>query len=188
MTGNLRAEKVGRYLYLLALLLLLVEVVGFAATLRSGAPVGLQALHQPLVLLPAGAVAFFLALLKGTRPGERSIFWMTLAVVVVVFPVGLVVLSSSADETGRHAAPGRADRELVVEKDRDFEPYVRIYVEQGSGLTARRWKVGAVSGDDLVGVEWDGPDRIKVTTAPGKEREVQLIELAPDGAPRTVAK
>ncbi|GHE25306.1 hypothetical protein GCM10018781_76580 [Kitasatospora indigofera] len=113
---------------------------------------------------------------------------MTLAVVVVVLPVGLVVLSSPADETGRHAAPGRADRELVVEKDRDFEPYVRIYVEQGRGLTARRWKAGAVSGDDLVGVEWDGPDRIKVTTAPGKEREVQLIELAPDGAPRTVAK
>ncbi|MFC8454402.1 hypothetical protein [Kitasatospora sp. NPDC057223] len=175
---------------MLALLLLSVEGVGFAATLRSGAPVGLQALHQPLALLPASAAVFLLAVLKGTLPGERGIFWLALAAVVVVLAFSLPLLSSTPDETERHAAPGRADRVLVLEDYRDFEySYVQIYVEQGSGPTARRWYAGGVSLDDLAGVGWDGPDRIKVTHAPTeKKREVQLVELAPDGAPRTRAK
>jgi hypothetical protein len=54
---------------------------------------------------------------------------------------------------------------------------------QGHGLSAREWDVGHFNGDasdyELASVAWDGPHRLRMTTASGEDL---LVDLDPDTA------
>ncbi|MGW2400670.1 hypothetical protein ACWCYY_29330 [Kitasatospora sp. NPDC001664] len=171
-------------------LMVVAQVIGSIATHRGGL-VLIQELDRPVDWVVAAVVVLTAAAMVGLRDdGARA--------TVLVAVIGLAFFSIPAYQftrsgwkpTERHAAPARADRQLVVEEGRDLiDPLWMVYLEQGSGLAERRWHLGRFNGDSddgaLLEAAWDGPDRIRIRTGDGR---VQLIELAPDGSPRSRAK
>lgn len=114
----------------------------------------------------------------------RSLFLVAgvLGTLVVTLAVGLFGFPGG-QETMRAGAPDRPDRHLVVEVGAAMvDPLWWVYVDEGSGLTARRWH----DGDDCAprAAEWDGPDRVRLTVDTGERDEVHVVELSPsDGRP-----
>ncbi|MFI1654406.1 hypothetical protein ACH4ZU_05590 [Streptomyces sp. NPDC020472] len=92
---------------------------------------------------------------------------------LVVFPM----LGGVWEEVHRAAAPGGADRYLVVEEGSAvIDPLWRVSVVDGSGLGAHHWDVGFFDGDAtaLLAVAWSGPDTLVVTAAGREEMTVRL--------------
>ncbi|MFI5532532.1 hypothetical protein ACIA8O_28765 [Kitasatospora sp. NPDC051853] len=187
MTG--RRTKV-RALLALAGLVLVAQVIGSIATHRGGL-VLIQELDRPVHWGAALVLLLTAAVVVGSR--DDSVRSTVLIAVVVLGFLAIPAVQFTKHDwklAERHRAPARADRELVVETGRDMiDPLWMVYLEQGSGLTERRWHLGRFNGDAedgaLVEAAWDGPDRIRIRTGDGR---VQLIELAPDGTPRSRAE
>ncbi|MEU7292639.1 hypothetical protein AB0A76_05440 [Streptomyces exfoliatus] len=83
------------------------------------------------------------------------------------------------EETGRKAAPGGAERYLVVEEGAAMiDPLWRVSVVDGSGLGAHHWPAGFFNGDAadhaLLDVSWAGPDALRFTTVDGTVTTVRL--------------
>ncbi|MEV0532005.1 hypothetical protein [Kitasatospora sp. NPDC050463] len=145
-------------------------------------------LDQPLLFGTWALALLIVALLFSPWPS-----WVRggLGCAVVVLGVGTVpfwILSSDGPRTTRtEAAPGRPDRVLVVRQDQvgfGPDPLYLVYVDEGSGLATRRWRVTYVGEDHdyLHEAAWDGPDRLRVATSRGGTR---LITILADGRPET---
>ncbi|WP_327676118.1 hypothetical protein [Kitasatospora sp. NBC_00458] len=100
-------------------------------------------------------------------------------------PVWIMAEDAPA-EIRSEPAPGRPDRRLVVEEGRAMiDPFWYVSVDEGSGLTTRRWHVAFVDGDwnSLREVSWESADRLRVVTG----TESHLILISESGRPdRTV--
>ncbi|MFJ8040777.1 hypothetical protein ACIRBX_09770 [Kitasatospora sp. NPDC096147] len=180
-------QQAVRVLLTLVGLVVAAQVVGSAATMTGGLAV-IQELDRPVTWLVVCALALTGAAVAAARTTAARVLAVlgTGPVALLAVPVFLFA-SAGWEETARHPAPGGVHRDLVVEEGSDLiDPLWAVSVRQGSGITAHRWKVGEFNGDDpadeLVSVGWDGPDRIRLTRGDGR---VQLVELAPDGRPRT---
>ncbi|MGW4896070.1 hypothetical protein ACWEQL_28020 [Kitasatospora sp. NPDC004240] len=97
-------------------------------------------------------------------------------------PLAAFAFGGMPSKTSDRPAPGRSDRSLVIHRGTAMiDPLWWVSVDDGSWLTARRWPVGYFNGDDtrnaLASAEWDGPDRIRLTTAGG---EVFVVGLDPE--------
>ncbi|MFE2722288.1 hypothetical protein [Kitasatospora sp. NPDC059327] len=142
---------------------------------------------QPLLFATSALPLLIVALVFSRWPT-----WVRggLGCAVVVLGVGTVpfwILSSDGPRTTRiEAAPGRSDRVLVVRQDTAGfgpDPVSWVYVDDGSGLTARRWQVAYVGEHDGLGeVGWDGPDRLRLVTGDG----TRWVRLGTDGRPGPV--
>ncbi|MDX2707758.1 hypothetical protein PV350_33650 [Streptomyces sp. PA03-6a] len=176
-----------------AVVLVLGAWAGRRERLRSGGLlVAVRLLDHPLVFGIATGVVLTAALILAVRgPVLRSLILVAGVFGTLALGAAISLFSHGGEETMSKAAPGHPDRELVVvEGAAMIDPLWWVYVDEGSWLTARRWRVGFVNGDscDLVAVEWDGPDRVRVTLDAGEGDEVHVIRLSPaDGRPdRTV--
>ncbi|MFD3531697.1 hypothetical protein [Streptomyces sp. NPDC058664] len=91
---------------------------------------------------------------------------------MVVFPMS----SGGFEETDRKAAPGGADRYLVVEQGSAMIDLIwRVSVVDGSGLGAHHWRAGSFDeARGLVDVVWAGPDALRFTTVDGTVTTVGL--------------
>lgn len=115
---------------------------------------------------------------------------MSALLALAAFPFVLFAAFGSTEETMDSAAPGRTDRHLVIEEGSAMiDPLWWVYVDEGSGLTKRRWHVGHFNGDDpanaLAEASWAGPDRIRLVTGEpgsgvaGDEARTHVIDLVP---------
>ncbi|MFF4342992.1 hypothetical protein ACFY00_24065 [Kitasatospora sp. NPDC001540] len=170
---------------LLALAALLVALVYAAArATRDGGPVVLiEGFHHPLPYGAAVLALIVLAVLAGFRSrATRTLLLVPiLGCALLASPFALLGFGSAPHKTADRSAPGRSDRSLVIhEGSAVIDPLWWVSVDAGSGLTARRWPVGYFNGDDpdnaLASAQWDGPDRIKLTTEGG---EVFVVALDP---------
>ncbi|MFF1907124.1 hypothetical protein [Kitasatospora sp. NPDC058218] len=163
-------------------------VVGRSNRRSGGLLVAQQRLDEPLLFGTSALALLIVALVFSPWPS-----WVRggLGCAVVVLGVGTVpfwILSSDGPRTTHtEAAPGRPDRVLVVRQDQAGfgpDPLYWVYVDQGSGLATRRWRVTYVDGDhdDLREAAWDGPDRLRVVTSKGGTR---LIAILADGRPES---
>ncbi|MFD0275470.1 hypothetical protein ACFVHB_16420 [Kitasatospora sp. NPDC127111] len=168
--------------------LTVAAVTGWVNRRSGGFLVLAQWLHRPLLFGTLVLVLLFVALVSSRGPvWARS----ALGVVVVTLAVGAVplwflsgVFSDHHRTTRSEAAPGRPDRELVVERGTAGfgpDPLYWVYVDEGSGLTTRRWQVAYVNGDanGIKELVWTGPDQLRLVTEDG----THLIHLAEDGRP-----
>ncbi|WP_285735499.1 hypothetical protein [Kitasatospora phosalacinea] len=170
---------------LLASAVLIVALVRAAArAARDGGPVVLiEGFHHPLPYGAAVLVLVVLAVLVGFRSRwSRTLLLVpVLGFALLAAPFALIGLGSPPHETADRPAPGRSDRSLVIhEGSAVIDPLWWVSVDAGSGLTARRWPVGYFNGDDpdnaLASAQWDGPDRIRLTTEGG---DVFVVALDP---------
>lgn len=176
-------------LVLAAVALVLAEAAGYWADQDGGLRLVAQAFHHPLLF----AALVWALLTAAVFVGVRNLAVRILAGVVA----GLLALAAApfaflalfagiTEQTADKAAPGRPDRHLVVEEGADMiDPLWWVYVDEGSGLTKRRWEVGFFNGDDytngLTEASWAGPDRIRLVTGdPEVETTVHLIDLDPE--------
>ncbi|MEV7774711.1 hypothetical protein [Kitasatospora sp. NPDC086791] len=84
--------------------------------------------------------------------------------------------------TGTQRAPDRPDRRIVRQEELGMlSTAQRLFVDQGTGLTTRRWQIAYAdfSYRDTVEAAWDGPDRIRLTSG----GRATVIDLAADGRP-----
>ncbi|MFI5534074.1 hypothetical protein ACIA8O_36610 [Kitasatospora sp. NPDC051853] len=157
---------------------------------RDGGLVVVRSLDRPFLAFVLVAALTVAALLTGVRSlrGRIIVGLGTFVVALLCVPVAMIgIMDGGRTESLRRAAPGQGDRTLVVETGHAMiDPLWWVSVEQGSGLTARRWHVGYFNGDavgnEMVEAAWDGPGRIRLTTGDGA---VHLVELATNGRPRT---
>ena len=149
-------------------------------------------LYRPLLFGTLVLALLFLALVSSRGPVWARSALGTLVVTAAVGAVPLWFLSSVfSDEhrtTRSEAAPGRPDRKLVVQQGTAGlgpDPLYWVYLDEGSGLTTRRWQVAYVNGDanGIKELGWAGPDQLRLVTEEG----THLIRIAEDGSPdRTV--
>ncbi|MFE2168193.1 hypothetical protein ACFXB3_24510 [Streptomyces sp. NPDC059447] len=182
------------FLLALAVVLAAAATTAFVWDSGSGGLVLLARAGENLVVLGwLILIALTGALLLGmAKSAARLALCTTLLVLGIPFLLlaGLVsVLSGLSWETKSEAAPGRSDRQLVVERGTAMiDPFWYVYVDQGSLPLARRWAVGYFNGDDpddeLREAVWTAPDRIRMTTTGG---EVLWVTVAPDGRPDRLA-
>ncbi|MCU7823748.1 hypothetical protein [Kitasatospora sp. DSM 101779] len=157
--------------------------VGLCAD-RSGGPLLLVRLcNHPVVLGTAAIVLFTAALVRRARsPLVRAETALVGVVLATVLPAAQFLgFFWDGEVTVRQAAPGRPDRVLVVEEAPDLiDTLTRVHVDDAGGLVERRWHLGEFTDDDpsagLAAVEWDGPDRLRVTIG----GRVHLVDLDPD--------
>ncbi|MEV4332431.1 hypothetical protein AB0K02_18150 [Streptomyces sp. NPDC049597] len=155
-------------------------------------PGGLLALARtfdhPLLFGWLFLAALTAALIVGFRHVAVRVVVSVLAAAAVLLggPVSLLLAQSAFTATLQDApAPGRPDRHLVVEEGADLiDPFWQVYVDEGTGLTTRRWQVAHFNGDDpanaLAEAAWAGPDRIRLVTDDGAgERHTYVIDLSP---------
>ncbi|MGW2253135.1 hypothetical protein ACWCXH_23460 [Kitasatospora sp. NPDC001660] len=173
----------GGALAVLAVLLLLA-VIGHYNSRSGGYLVLRQWFDRPLLLWTLAIPALFVAVLNVP-------WWMwlriLLATAVTLLAAGTIMLWlflwTSTVVKGTQEAPGRADRRIVQEETGwALDSTTAYYVDEGTGLTTRRWLiVDEGPYDDPTGttVRWSGPDRIQVTTDTG----TVTIDLAADGRP-----
>ncbi|WP_354644509.1 hypothetical protein [Kitasatospora camelliae] len=176
---------------------LLLELALGAWSRRSGEGLVILALpfEHPAVFGGLLLAALVGAAVAGNLSPFLRVTTLLLACLVGVGPLPMALLGLALGDgeevTADRAAPGRPDRHLVVEEGMAMiDPYWNVYVEDGSWPTERRWRVGYFNGDAganaLVGAEWDGPDRIRLTTG---DKEVHLVDLTPAGRPsRTLSR
>ncbi|MFE4519000.1 hypothetical protein ACFRMQ_32990 [Kitasatospora sp. NPDC056783] len=96
--------------------------------------------------------------------------------------VPLWVFLDSAKVTGTQRAPARPDRRIVRQEQLGMLASARwVFVDQGTGLTTRRWQIAYASYEyeDSIDVVWAGPDRLALTTG----GRTTVIDLAADGRP-----
>ncbi|MFE2541590.1 hypothetical protein [Actinacidiphila glaucinigra] len=186
-----RRRAVVVVLFGVAGLLILGAWTGRRERRRSGGLlVAAQLLDHPMVFAVAVGATLTAALLLAVRGAIlRSLILVAgvFGTLVVTLAAGLFG-SPGGQETLRAGAPDRPDRHLVVEEGAAMiDPLWWVYVDEGSGLTTRRWHVGLVNGDHyaLRAAEWDGPDRVRLTVDTGERDEVHVVELSPsDGRPQ----
>ncbi|MGW4379071.1 hypothetical protein [Kitasatospora sp. NPDC004531] len=176
-----RATALG--LLVLAVLLLALTYAADRSARRGGPVVLIEGFHHPLPYAAAVVVLVVLAVVIGVRSRATRTFLLVpfLGCAVLASPVVLLVFGNTPDKTLDRPAPGRSDRSLVVHEGAAMiDPVWWVSVDAGSGLTARRWRLGYFNGDDpdnaLASAQWDGPDRIRLTTDGG---EVFLVALDP---------
>ncbi|MFI6843185.1 hypothetical protein OG535_10320 [Kitasatospora sp. NBC_00085] len=135
-----------------------------------------------------------LALLFVALVSSRGKVWARSVLGVVVVTLGLFtvpfwflysVLSDDLTTTRDEAAPGRPDRRLVVQEGLSGlgpDPLYYVYVDDGSGLTTRRWEVAFIDGDfnGIEALAWAGPDQLRLVTA---DKQTHLIRIADNGRP-----
>ncbi|MER5931418.1 hypothetical protein [Streptomyces sp. NPDC002054] len=129
--------------------------------------------------------ALFGALALGVRHGPFKAGGYVCLSLAALPALVLAQFTSSAEESARTAAPGRADRHLVVHRDHvSIDPIWLVYVQQGTWPRERRWLLGSFDGDaednELAGAVWDGADRVRLDTAGG---ETYLVGVGPSGRP-----
>ncbi|MFJ3792409.1 hypothetical protein [Kitasatospora sp. NPDC090091] len=173
---------------------LMVAAVTGRVNRRSGGLLVLREwLDRPLLFGTLVLALFFVALVS-----SRGKVWArsALGAVVVALAMGTVplwflstvVFSDDHRTTRNEAAPGRPDRRLVVEQDTAGfgpDPLYWVYLDEGTGLGTRRWKVAYVNGDanGIKELGWAGPDRLRLVT----EQADLVIRIAGNGRPdRTV--
>ncbi|MFB7949325.1 hypothetical protein ACFC6L_30915 [Kitasatospora phosalacinea] len=165
--------------------MLVALVYAAARAARDGGSVVLIGLFlHPLPYAAAVLALVVLAVLVGIRSRlTRTLLLVPiLGCALLASPVALFVFGDMPHETADRPAPGRSDRSLVIhEGSAVIDPLWWVSVDAGSGLTARRWPVGYFNGDAtdnaLASAQWDGPDRIKLTTEGG---EVFVVALDPE--------
>ncbi|MFI8182870.1 hypothetical protein OG539_37295 [Actinacidiphila glaucinigra] len=191
------AEMTGRRRWAAA-----VVLVGVAGVLILGAWTGqrerrrsgglllaARLLDHPMVFAVAVGATLTAALLLAVRGAILRSLILVAGVfgTLVVTPAAGLFGFPGGRETMRAGAPDRPDRHLVVEEGGAMiDPLWWVYVDDGSGLTTRRWHVGFVNGDyyALRAAEWDGPDRVRLTVDTGERDEVHVVGLSPsDGRP-----
>ncbi|MQS11642.1 hypothetical protein F7Q99_04895 [Streptomyces kaniharaensis] len=164
----------------LAVLALLAAIGQYNA--RSGGFLLLREwLDRPLLFFTL-ALPCLLAVLFNLR------WWLWLRVVLGVcvmlaaaLTVPLWIFLDDPATTHIETAPGRPDRRLVVqEQGWSLNSVEWVYVDEGSGLTARRWEIAFVGRPGTYAkATWVGPNRIQVSSdGPGG-----MVDLADDGHP-----
>lgn len=98
-----------------------------------------------------------------------------------------VALRDDPSELSRHRSPN-GDRELVTYLDfgKDYvDPAVVLRLRSGRGLLTREWELGCVhsDADHPTGVEWIGPDEVRVNLAYRGPVDIDLDPLT--GRPGT---
>ncbi|GGS92352.1 hypothetical protein [Streptomyces chromofuscus] len=169
--------------------------VGWWSSRSGGLLVVAQVLYHP-VLIGLLVVA---ALTAAVIVGVRNLLFRSLVFVAAVL-IGLLAVpislfaSTGREETMDEAAPDRSDRHLVVEEGAAMIDSIWwVYVDEGSGLTKRRWHVGYFNGASsnvLDEASWVGPDRVRLVTRDEGGAEVHLVDLTPEsGEPlRTLSR
>ncbi|MFE2413253.1 hypothetical protein ACFXDE_33445 [Kitasatospora sp. NPDC059408] len=163
--------------------LLLLGVTGHYNSRSGGYLVLQQWFDRPLLLWTLAIPALFVAVLNVP-------WWMWLRILlttaVTLLAAGTMMLwlflATSTVVKGTQEAPGRTDRKIVQEETGwALDSTTAYYVDEGTGLTTRRWLVLAQGPHDPYdrAVRWSGPDRIQVDTDTG----TVTIDLAADGRP-----
>ncbi|MEU4097567.1 hypothetical protein [Streptomyces sp. NPDC026673] len=192
-TVNRRQRRLAAGLVGVAGAMVLGAWIGWRESRSGGLLVVAQVLDHPVLLGLVALAALTGALLAVVRNRVLRVLIPVVAALgaaVVAMPV-VLFLGFGPQETMSRAAPDRADRRLVVEEGAAMiDPLWWVYVDEGSGLTRRRWQVGYVNGDFSVLREaaWEGSHRVRLTVDTGEGDKVHVIELSPaDGRPdRTV--
>ncbi|MFF0447016.1 hypothetical protein ACFYT4_11470 [Streptomyces sp. NPDC004609] len=165
--------------------LVVAEAVGWWSSRSGGLLVVARVLHHPLLFGLSVLAALTAAVFIGLRNVVVRVLSAVAAGAVALVAVPLALFASSGNEvTTDEAAPGRSDRRLVVEEGAALiDPLWWVYVDEGSGLTKRRWQVGYFNGDvggnALAEASWEGPDRIRLVTGEAEEARVHLVDLRP---------
>ncbi|MGW4199442.1 hypothetical protein [Streptomyces sp. NPDC004726] len=180
-----RRRRLAWGLVAVAGVLVAAEAVGWWSSRSGGLLVVAQLLHHPLLFGLLIVAALTAAVFIGLRNTVVRALSAVTAGLVAFLAVPLALFSASGQEvTTDEAAPGRSDRRLVVEEGAALiDPLWWVYVDEGSGLTKRRWQVGYFNGDaggdSLTEASWEGPDRIRLVTGEEEETQVHLIDLRP---------
>ncbi|MFG2760448.1 hypothetical protein [Streptomyces wuyuanensis] len=177
--------------------LVVAELVGSWSSRSGGSLVVAQVLHHPVLFGSLALAALAAAVTVGVPTLLfRSLVLVTAALIGIVAAVPVLLLAGTGRElTMTEAAPSRSDRHLVVEERAAvIDPLWWVRVDEGFGLTKRRWQVGYFNGDastdGLVEVSWAGPDRVLLVTGGEGDTQVQLVALASEsGEPsRTLSR
>ncbi|MFF7989639.1 hypothetical protein ACFZDG_07590 [Kitasatospora xanthocidica] len=96
--------------------------------------------------------------------------------------VPLWILLDAPRSTATRPAPDRPDRRIVRQEQPGILNTAQwVFVDQGTGLTTRRWQLAFADFryGDTVDAAWDGPDRVRLTYG----SRTTVIDLAADGRP-----
>ncbi|MEU8924030.1 hypothetical protein AB0D10_24290 [Kitasatospora sp. NPDC048545] len=163
-------------------LLVLLGAVGWYSE-RSGGLLALRDWFDRPLLLFTVALPLLLAVLYCVT--WRAWIRVVLGIGVLLTAAATVPLWVFLDDpqvTGTQGAPDRPDRRIVRQEEPGMLSTAQwVFVDQGTGLTTRRWQVayaGFRYGDSIDAV-WDGPDRIRLTSG----GRTTVIDLAADGRP-----
>ncbi|MGW2018584.1 hypothetical protein [Streptomyces sp. NPDC001927] len=186
MTDTPRPWYTPRRLLLAAGLLVLAQAAGWWADQDGGLLLVARLFHHPMLfgvlvlgLLTSAVMLAVRSLVVRILVGAAAGLALLLTVPV------MFLMTSTTSETMDRAAPGRTDRHLVVEEGSAMiDPLWWVYVDEGWGPTARRWKVGFFNGDvssyGLTEASWAGPDRIRIVTGDvGVDARTHYIDLDP---------
>ncbi|MFB7618473.1 hypothetical protein [Kitasatospora sp. NPDC056181] len=162
-------------------------VVGRVNARSGGLLVLREWLDEPLLFGTSALVLLFVALVLGRSHGwfRSALGAVVLTLIVGSVPLWLLVGAFSDDlrTTRTEAAPGRPDRRLVVKEGTSGlgpDPYSYVYVDDGSGLSVRRWQVADIDRHGIKELVWVGPDQLRLVTGLGR---THLIRIADDGRP-----
>ncbi|MEV7026192.1 hypothetical protein [Kitasatospora sp. NPDC093558] len=163
--------------------LVLLAVIGQYNSHSGGYLVLQQWFDRPLLLWTLGIPALMAAVI--TAPWWAAVR-ILLATAVGLLAAGTLMLWlfnwTSTVVNGTQDAPGRTDRRIVAEETGwALDSTKAYYVDEGTGLTTRRWLILAQGPHDPYdrAVRWSGPDRIQVDSDAG----TITIDLAADGRP-----
>ncbi|MFD8786804.1 hypothetical protein [Kitasatospora sp. NPDC059599] len=163
-------------------LLALLGAVGRFSRRPGGLLVLRDWLDRPLLLFTAALPLLLVVLYCVTW---RAWIRVVLGIGVLLTAAGTVplwVFLDAPQVTGTEGAPERPDRRIVRQEEPGMlSAAQRIYVDQGTGLTTRRWQIAYAdfAYGDLVDAAWDGPDRVRLTSG----GRTTVIGLAADGRP-----
>ncbi len=166
--------------------LAVAETAGWWSSRSGGLLVVAQVFHHPMLFGTLASTALAAAVLIGVRSLAVRILSVTAALLVTLLAVPVFLFNSSGHRTTMNeAAPNRSDRHLVVvEGAALIDPLWWVYIDEGSGLTKRRWQVGYFNGDAssnaLVEASWMEPDQIRLVTGGGEDAQVHLVDLSPE--------
>jgi len=97
---------------------------------------------------------------------------------------GMMFSGFSGGSSTVPAPDGHAYEAVIQEGTAMIDPIWVISVRQRSGLLARVWEVGCLSGDDPVNaldtVRWDGPARLIIQTS---DHGRVIVDVSPTGLP-----
>ncbi|WP_189862950.1 hypothetical protein [Streptomyces poonensis] len=164
----------------------MAELVGSWSSRSGGLLVVAQVFHHPMLFGALALTALAAAALIGVRSLAVRTLSVTAALLVTLLAVPVFLFGSSEHQmTMNEAAPNRSDRHLVVvEGAALIDPLWWVYIDEGSGLTKRRWEVGYFNGDAssnaLVEASWMEPDRIRLVTGEGEDSQMHLVDLSPE--------
>lgn len=122
--------------------LAVAEMVGSWSSRSGGLLLVARVCHHPVLFSVLALAALAAAVLIGVRSLAVRILSVTAVVLVTLLAVPVFLLGSSEHRmTMNEAAPNRPDRHLVVEEAAALiDPLWWVYIDEGSGLTKRRWR------------------------------------------------